>query len=92
MKLTTPAAGVTTDETGLDGRAVAGPSTEAGFVVWHTGLISEAVGAAGLPGICGDPAPVPHPGQTATVVVVPTATATMAANHPFTDGDHPLRF
>ncbi|MGA2837914.1 MAG: hypothetical protein ABSF84_15075 [Acidimicrobiales bacterium] len=53
MKLSTPPVGVTTVETGFDGRLTAGPRTEAGVAVVHTGLISEAVGAAGLPGISG---------------------------------------
>lgn len=38
---------------GLPGSVVAGPRVVAGLVVVHTGLISEAVGAAGLPAICG---------------------------------------
>jgi len=41
-------------DTGLDGRVVVdGPSTVAGVVVVQIGLTSEAVGAAGLPAICG---------------------------------------
>ncbi len=51
MKLSTPPGGVTTVEVGLAGSEVAGPRAAAGVVVVHTGLISEAVGAAGLPAI-----------------------------------------
>jgi hypothetical protein len=52
-KLWTPPAGVTTVDVGLPGSVVDGPRTDDGVVVVHTGLISEAVGAAGLPGIWG---------------------------------------
>ena len=57
VKFATPPDGVTSVETGVDGSdAVAGPSTVAGVVVVQTGLISDAVGAATLPAICGGPA------------------------------------
>jgi hypothetical protein len=52
-KLLTPPAGVTNLDTGLAGVLLDGPSTLEGVVVVHTGLISDAVGAAGLPGIWG---------------------------------------
>ncbi|MGD0882909.1 MAG: hypothetical protein ABSB09_15195 [Acidimicrobiales bacterium] len=80
---------MTTVETGFDGRLAAGPSTLDGVVVVHTGLISEAVGAAGLPGICGD-VPVPEPVQTATVTTATaTSVATVIAIKAFPDGNPP---
>ncbi|MGA2838023.1 MAG: hypothetical protein ABSF84_15625 [Acidimicrobiales bacterium] len=55
----------------------------------HTGLISEAVGAAGLPGIWGD-VPVPEPVQTATArVAATTSAATASATKAFPDGNPP---
>ena len=53
-KLTTPPVGETRVETGWVGSVVVdGPSTVAGVVVVQIGLTSAAVGAAGLPAICG---------------------------------------
>ena len=76
VKLSTPPDGVTSLETGLAGTVVDGPRTVDGVVVVHTGLISDAVGAAGLPGICGD-GPLAWaglPSVTPTVSAVTTAT------------------
>ncbi|HEX7443028.1 MAG TPA: hypothetical protein VF320_04015 [Acidimicrobiales bacterium] len=76
-------------DTGDGGTAVAGPSTDAGVVVVHTGLTSAAVGAGGLPGIWG-PVDAPDPGQTATSTdATATSVAAAIASKAFPDGNLP---
>ena len=75
VKSSTPPLGMTTVVVGLAGRLVAGPKTDAGVVVLHMGVISAAVGAAGLPGSCAAGAPSRDPGQSATTRVSATTSA-----------------
>ena len=90
-KLATPPDGVTTVETGDVGSAVeAGPSTLAGVVVVQIGLTSAAVGAAGLPGICGAADPLPNRGtMTAARDATTTSVAAAIASKAFPDGNLP---
>ena len=77
-------------DTGFDGSDVDdGPSTLAGVVVVHSGLTSEAVGAAGLPAIW-EPAALAIRGTTAMARdATRTSVAAAIASKAFPDGNLP---